>query len=198
RWLALRDNYLGGNYDEHTRPLLAALDLFQHAVDQAGLTSTEDVWRLVAKTAYGRHVPVAHVTIKLRFDNPIAWIQEFNQIPPEQEVDCLKRTIERIETDLQPMRQRANLWSVGDIDGLRAMRYPDDRVTCFNALFSVRRMHDQLSRAEAQLNDAWLTAADNALNKNASSFAVLPLGELLKPDGWLSKLRAKGYVIKDP
>lgn len=41
--------------------------------------------------------------------------------------------------------RRVNLWSVGDIEGLRAMKYPDDRVTCFNTLFSVPRMHDQLS-----------------------------------------------------
>lgn len=197
-WLALRDRYLGGHFDEETRPLLAASDLFQHAIDESGLTSNDQVWKLISNTAHTHHVPVLYVTINLRFDNPSAWIREFNQIPRAQEVDCFEKTIERIETDLQPMRKRANLWSVGDVNGLRAMKYPDDRITCFNAFFSVPRMHDQLSSAEAKLSDAWLAAADKALNRNASSFSVLPIGDLLKPDGWLSKLRARGYFVRNP
>ena len=37
-----------------------------------------------------------------------------------------------------------------------------------------------------------------APGKNDSSFAVLPIAELLKPDGLLAKLRAKGYTVQDP
>jgi uncharacterized protein YbaP (TraB family) len=199
RWLALKERYLGkDNYDEQTRPLFAALNLFQHAIDQSGLTSSEDVWNLVLHMARSRHVPVSPVTIKLQFDSPATWIQEFNKIPREQEVECLEKTIERIEIDLQPMRQRANLWSVGDIEGLRAMQYPDDRVTCFNALFSVPRMHDQLAQADARLTELWLETVGDALDRYSSSFAVLPVGDLLRPNGWLSQLRAKGYAIEDP
>jgi hypothetical protein len=96
------------------------------------------------------------------------------------------------------MRQRANTWSVGDIDALRAAHFPDDRVACFDALFSVPRLHSQLAQAEAQLTDTWLAATDDALNKNSSSFAVLPIGEVLAPNGWLAKLRAKGYAVRGP
>jgi TraB/PrgY/gumN family len=199
RWLSLRGKYFGnGHYDEHTRPMLVALHLYQHALDQFGLTSEESVWRTVEQIAAHHRVRILPVTIKLRLDSPEAWIHEFNQVPRDQEVECLEKTIERLETDLLPMGQRANMWSVGDIDGLRAAHFPDDRITCFDALFSVARLHSQLAQAEAQLTDAWLAAADDALDKNSSSFAVLPIGEVLAPDGWLAKLRARGYAVRDP
>ena len=44
----------------------------------------------------------------------------------------------------------------------------------------------------------WLAEADTALNDNESSFAVLPISQLLKPDGWLAKLRERGYSVRDP
>jgi hypothetical protein len=36
------------------------------------------------------------------------------------------------------------------------------------------------------------------LSQNVSSFAVLQISELLKADGWLDRLRAKGYAVKEP
>ena len=98
----------------------------------------------------------------------------------------------------QPMRRRANLWSLGDVNGLLALTFPDERVACFNALFSVPRLHDQLEEAGGPLESEWLAAADSALTRNESSFAVIPISQLLKPDGWLAKLRARGYSVRDP
>ena len=96
------------------------------------------------------------------------------------------------------MRHRANLWAIGDVDGLLALTFPDERMACFNALFSIPRFHKQLADASRQLDDEWLAAADNALSHNESSFAVLPISQLLGQDGWLAKLRARGYSVKDP
>lgn len=96
------------------------------------------------------------------------------------------------------MRRRANLWSLGDIKGLLALTFPDERVACFNALFSVPRLHEQLEDAGAPLESEWLAAADSALSRYESSFAVVPISQLLKPDGWLAMLRARGYSVQDP
>jgi len=199
RWLALRVKYLGnGDGDEQKRPMLAALDLYLHALDAAGLTTDDNVWEIVDRTAHKHAVPVEPVTLKLNIDDPKAAVRQFAEIPREAEVACLDKTMERLETDLQPMRQRANLWSLGDVEGLKAQRYPDERVVCLDAFFSVPQLRDRLERAKTQIDSAWLAAAMRALAANASSFAVLPITELLQPDGWLDRLRALGCIIQDP
>ena len=44
----------------------------------------------------------------------------------------------------------------------------------------------------------WLQAADAALAANDTTFATLPMTELVESDGLLSRLGAKGYVIEAP
>ena len=199
RWLALRVKYLGnGASDEQVRPMLAALDLYLHALDEAGLTADDSVWDIVEKTARRRRVPILPVTLKLTIDDPKASIRQFSQIARDAEIACFEKTLERVETDLQPMRQRANLWSLGDVQGLKAQHYPDERIACLDAFFSVPRLRDQLQQARLQIDAAWLTAATDALAKNSSSFAVLPLTELLTRDGWLDQLRARGCEVQEP
>jgi TraB/PrgY/gumN family len=198
RWLAVKNQYLGSAYSERTRPLLDALRLYQGAVEQSGLTTDESVWRTVERISHQNHVKIVPTVVNLKMDSPAVWIHEFVGIPLSQEQDCLEKTIERVETDIEPMRHRANLWSVGDVEGLRALTYADDRITCFNTLFSVPKFHAEIGQAVAEMYNEWLAAAETALSQNTSSFAVLPISELLKADGWLDRLRAKGYDIKEP
>jgi hypothetical protein len=199
RWKLLQTKYFSHESYEHTRPVLAAVDLYEKAVEQSGLNSDDhNIWGIVERNAHSHHVRILALTVGWQRDRAFNWLREFNEIPREEEVGCLEKTIERLETDLEPMRHRANLWSIGDVDGLRAQSYPDDRFACFKTLFSVPKWHEQLEQAYAQLSENWLTAVDSALSKNKSSFAVLPISQLLAADGWLAKLRAKGYVIQDP
>jgi uncharacterized protein YbaP (TraB family) len=201
RWLALRVKYLGsgsGSGDEKTRPMLAALDLYTHALDQSGLTSDERVWHEIERIAHDHHVPIEPVTLNLQIKDPKEAIQDLEQIPRAAEIGCLQTTMERLETDLGPMRQRANWWALGDIEALRAASYPDERIACEDAFFSVPALREQFLRAKDGVIDQWLTAADRALEQNAETFAVLPIAELLQADGWLARLRARGYTVEDP
>jgi hypothetical protein len=199
RWQPLQRKFLAHQSYEHTRPIFAAVDLYENAVDQSGLNSDDlNIWRIVERNAHSHRVRILAITVDWQRDRAINWLREFNEIPREVEVACLEKTIERIETDLGRMRHRANLWSVGDFQGLLAQTYPDDRMACFKSLYSVSRWHDQLEQAYAQLSDKWLAAVDSALSKNKSTFAVLPIPQLLAPDGWLAKLRSRGYSIEDP
>ncbi len=198
RWLALRVKYLGNSSDENLRPMLAALDLYLHALDASGLTDDESVWKVVEQTAHKHDVKILPVTLDMPIKDPKSSIRELDEIPQQTEVHCLETAVTRLETDLTPMRRRANLWSLGDIEGLRAMPYPDEQIACFDVLFNLPKLGDQLKDARGRLTDLWLADAEDALSRHESSFAVLPISELMKPDGLIAKLRDKGYAVQEP
>jgi hypothetical protein len=197
RWLALRVRFLG-SYDEHKRPILAAMDLYEAVLDQSGLASNAMIWNLVEKAAHKDHVSVQPVELKIRVDDPKGAVRDLGKIPQDAEIACFAKTVERLEVDLPPMRQRANFWSLGDIEGLRSLPYPDDEAACLNAFLAVPQFRDQYERARIQLEDLWMSTAEAALAKNVSSFAVLPIAKLLKQDGALDRLKHQGYEVQEP
>jgi uncharacterized protein YbaP (TraB family) len=197
RWLALKVKYLGSG-DEHVRPFVAARELYTHAMDDAGLTEDDRVWDSVKQSAHKHRVAITAITLKLPVDDPKGMIRELGQISREAEIGCLDTTMTRLETDLAAMRRRANLWAVGDIDGLTALPYPDQETACFDAVSSVPNLRDRVAEIRERLKNLWLTTAGEAIAKNASSVAVLPITILLKPDGLLAELRNRGYQVDAP
>jgi hypothetical protein len=197
RWLALRVKYLG-SYDEHRRPILAAIDLYEGAMNQSGLTDNGMIWAAVDKTARKDHVSVQRVELKIKLDDAKGAVRDLGNIPQGAEIDCFAKTVERLEVDLPPMRQRANFWALGDIQGLRSLPYPDDEAACLNAFLAVPQFKDQYESARSRLEDLWLSSATAALDGNVSSFAVLPITTLLKDDGAIDRLRKQGYEVQEP
>lgn len=197
RWLALRVKYLG-SYDEHRRPILAAIDLYEGALKQSGLTDNGMVWDVVEKAAHKDHVPVQLVQLKIKLVDAKGAVRDLGNIPQAAEIDCFAKTVERLEVDLQPMRQRANFWALGDIQGLRSLPYPDEEAACLNAFLAVPQFKDQYESARSGLEDLWISSAKNALDHNASSFAVLPIATLLKDDGAIDRLKKQGYEVQEP
>jgi uncharacterized protein YbaP (TraB family) len=199
RWLALRELYLDDDDDaEHLRPSVAAHELYKRAIDRSGLASGDSVWALIEKLARRHRVPVTSVTIDLALDDPKGTIRQLEKIPHDQDVACLASTMQTLESDLQPMRRRATLWATGDVEGLRHLPFGDQRATCFEAITAVPELHDRVLALRDQLLERWLSAADQALTARQTSFAVLPIGQLLEPDGWVARLRARGYAVDEP
>jgi uncharacterized protein YbaP (TraB family) len=198
RWLAMRVKYLGSSDDEKKRPILAAFDLYQHAIDHAGLTSDPIVWESVEKQARKAHVAIQPIKVMITLDDPKASIRALDKISSEAEIACVTKTIDRLESDLQPMVKRANYWALGDMEGLNSLPYPDARETCLNAFLTSPKINEQFNQANDQAFDLWLSTADSALDKNRSTFAVLPLSVFLGEKGILKQLREKGYTIKAP
>jgi hypothetical protein len=199
RWLGLRVKYLGNSSDEKLRPMLAAYDLFDHALDQEGLTDEEeDIWTRIESIARGKHVPIAEVVLGLEIPDAKAFVRDLTQISSDSEVACLRSAIEHLETDLPALRQRANLWSLGNVEKLRPLLPADEPIACFDAVMSVARFRDEYAQVTAQLDALWLTRAEQALKDNSSTVAVVSIKKFLETDGWLAKLRAKGYAIEEP
>ncbi len=198
RWLALRVKYLGNADDEKLRPMLAAADLYRRAIDQVGLTHDTHVWQRIEATARAKHVPVQPVSLEVPIDNPKQYVRDLGAIPSAGEIDCLRSTVELLETQLPVMRTRANLWSTGDIEKLRGLLRSDAVETCAGAVLVVPSFREEYTKINEQLSSAWLAAAEKAIAANLSTVAVTSMAELLKPGGWLATFRAQGYEITEP
>ena len=199
RWRALKALYLPNSSEvEKYRPIVAAQELYRNALERSGLESNEDIWEQVKQTAAQHQVPVTPVTVSPEIDDPKGTLKELQQIALAQEVSCLVSTMQRLETDLPSMRLRANFWSRGDVEALKAMPHVDQRMACFDAVASVPTLRERLLKTRQQLEGLWVAAAQIALTNSPCTFAVLPIGDLLREDGVLSQLRSRGFEVQEP
>jgi hypothetical protein len=112
----------------------------------------------------------------------------------------LTKTIDRLETDLDAMKVRANAWSIGNINAIRKLSFPDQKKSCTAAIMDSKWMGNlkDAGNLQQRMQASWLTAAEKSLANNKATFAMLPIADLLNPDGLLATLRAKGYQIDEP
>jgi hypothetical protein len=228
RWVTLREKYLGKNDDVETkRPATAMSLLRMHALRKHGLLGGPNV-RGVVDDARKKHkvkpvwLPTVRRTVEL--EDPRGMLEGLQELQPE-EVECFGRDLDRVEPDLERDMVLANAWSLGDTGKLRSMFRQETlrdviRDGCLRLSLEGATMwakyeegtsadaartkkliddflwHGEQATLQAQLD--WLKAAQAALTKNQSTFALLSLAEVLSPDGHLEKLRALGYTVEEP
>jgi hypothetical protein len=199
RWLPLKARYLGNDDDvEEWRPIFAAQELYRAALKKRDLVPYEGVWPRVEKLARKAKLRITEPGIELKVEKARSAIKEF-KTTPLADVECFARTIQRLESDLDLMRDRANAWAMGDVARLRELAPVARASACIGVVLQSSFMQergygDLLERVQA----AWLAAAEQSLARNASTVAVLSIDEILKPDGYVARLRQKGYAIEDP
>ena len=199
RWVPLKEKYIGGgNKVESWRPIFAALELYNAAIRKDGLTDKLIAQKAVTAAARRAGVKITTPQVAVTVDNPRAAVREFKTIALG-DTDCFRKTLDRIDTDLVTMTARANAWSTGDLDALRKLPYTDQMTVCQAALSETQFTQTHgLDGISARAHQVWLDAAVAALEKNKVTFAVLPIARLLKPDPYLSRLRALGYAVEEP
>jgi hypothetical protein len=199
RWLVLKERYLGNEDDvEKWRPIFAAQELYHAALERNDLVPYAGVWRAVERRARKFGVPIVRPEIAVKISNPRGAIKEFKAMPLS-DVECFARTLQRLEGDLDLMRDRANAWAVGDVEKLRRLAPVQRASACIGVVLESpvvkdRGIDDVLERARA----AWLETAERSVLENVSTVAVASIEELLRPDGYLDRLRSRGYVVVDP
>ena len=205
RWLVLRDKYVDSyliNDEEKDierwRPMFAALELYKRAIDKAGLTSANPVWPVVRDAANKHKVKITEVKFEPTITEPRAALRQLRSTRLA-DIDCFAKTIERIETDLATMRIRANAWAAGDIDAIRKLPATDQRAACEAAIRDAGFMKTLGTQdLLLQIERTWLAAAEAALKNDNVALAILPMAQILSPDGYVAKLRARGYVVQEP
>ena len=201
RWIALKTKYFGagrGKNIETWRPIFAAIELWNEAIRKTGLTRSDITGDVVRDAAKRAKLEAVTPEYTVHVEDPRAAVKEFKQGAME-DLDCFRRTLDRIDGDLDTMTGRANAWATGDIEALRKLPDSDQREACIAAVTGTDLARERgVTDLPERIRKAWLDAASAALAKNAVTFARLPIGDLLAKDGYLAKLKAKGYVVESP
>lgn len=192
RYRALHERYTPRDKKSgEMRPALAALRLYGAALDDAGLTSDEQVSDEIRRLARRSNADRSRPTVDA---DPKSMLDSLAEISPADEIRCFATVMASIETDLEAMKVRANAWARGDVAALASFDYPDAQGDCLAVLFTVGGFRDLRS----DLYATWLREAESALALHEAAFATLPLRELFAADGLLAQLAAKGYTITVP
>ena len=198
-WQALQHQYgVHGWGSAHWRPIVAALELYKAALAQAELTDSDEVAHAVEKLARRHDVKRTPVEYQVVIAHPRDAAETIRETRP-QDIDCLQQTMDAVSRGMGLLATRANAWSAGDLAALRDTSPEAHDGACvvatMNADFERQLdVHDLPARIDA----AWLDAAQQALTRNATSFAMLPMDKLLSPDGPLARLEAEGYAVQSP
>ncbi len=197
RWTLLKTKYIGKDQDlEKQRPIFAASTLFKKSIEKSDLVSNERVRWALENVVRNHKIKTTQPRVVHELQSPRAAIKKFKQSTLD-DTQCFAKTLDRLESDLDSMRARANAWSVGDINALRNLPYVNNRAACEDAVINSELAQEQgLQDIKSTLKAAWLEAAETALANNTHTFASLPMEELLKSDGYLAALAAKGYKVE--
>jgi len=199
RWSAMRERHAPRDDSLETRrPLFAAADLYEDALNSAGLARRGQVWKQVRSLAKAQKVTLREPTIALTVDDPKALLREFVNTPPTSDIPCFESLLTRVESQLPLMQQRGQAWAKGDINALKRMQLDDSQSACLNVVTATPRLAAKYEEGLRRWNQEWVLAAEGALQRNSSSVAVLPLRELLDPKGLGAQLRARGYEMIEP
>jgi hypothetical protein len=215
RFAALKARYFPNNNGPlEMRPLFAGRTMMNSIRQREGLVSGDDILKTIRGLARrNRNIQRTDISVRVELGEDFGDYRDrigavWMSFPPEQEHACFERQVRQMEEDLDEIKNRANSWARGSIDEFRDDENDQfrnvplvfDELNACDELFTGTSSpeHEALVGMITRVSQNWLAAAERSLAENASTFAILPINELLAEDGLLSKLKAKGYDVREP
>jgi hypothetical protein len=218
RWRVLKTTYIGRDEDvEKWRPAIA-IGMLESAVTKklrpAPASSGKpppmgpSLRSVVDKAAKKHKVKVRTMpTVERRIKVNAREILKSAYHTDFGDVMCFTQQLEYLERFIEYVNQMVSAPAQGStrpprgqtcdqflINGLRSGEIPDPA----GALKVLEDMELQGKLGRQQLDAEWIAAAQAALAKNKSTFAVLSMREVTRPDGYLTRLRELGYEVEEP
>lgn len=199
RWQVQKARWIGESpVLERRRPMLAAFELMEEALDDLDLERENIVWRRVERIARREDREILHIRVEAKLDDPRQALREFTESGFD-DTACLDATLTRLENDTGTLVERANAWAVGDTATLLERRFDDELRACMLAVLNTETAKKRgLDNLPQQLVDEWLRVASESLEAKPRTLAVADLRLLLAEDGLLAGLRARGYRVLAP
>lgn len=200
RWEALKQKYIGSDDGiERERPLFAADALMEAGLKKNGLSQSTEVRKQIEAIARKNDVKLTVTGFSITLDHPGNDLREFKKSQLE-DVACFTKTLERFEGNMSALLARGNAWANGNIAEISNLDFAARDDSCSNAVLngSFAKNNPALQNLPERRNAAWFKAAEGALERNKTSFAMLQINDILGPNSYLVALRAKGYTVDSP
>jgi hypothetical protein len=98
RWQVLKARYIGRDADvEEYRPMFAAMELFQEAIEGTGLRQGGVVYPVVERLRKRHDVPKTETRVTVMIADPKVALQEFRESRLD-DLDCFDKTLQRLES----------------------------------------------------------------------------------------------------
>lgn len=199
RWLALKHKHMGNNRSiEKYRPIVAAHQLYDKALKKSGLDDRPKITKAIKKMAKKNRLVIKQPTWSVKPNEPKAALKKLKQTAID-DLPCFEKKLERLELDLESMKTRAIAWSYGDIKTISSLPIPEDNKTCGMAVLN-SEFAQQIGLKDIQnkIQTLWIEAAMESLEAHKSTFAILPIFNLLGNNSYLDDLASQGYQVKPP
>lgn len=205
RYAALKARHFTGNDDlEELRPLFAGGRMAILIRDDVGLVERgeilDTIWKLARRN---RGMKLTDISVDLAVEGNVTELADraeamLDNLSREQEQVCFDQRVRYFEENLNRIKVRANTWAQGLVTEFREVALVGaESNACMDAVVASSGQ-DTLVDMDARLDQMWLDAAQIALTNNASTFAVLNIDDLLRTDGPMSRLRSRGYEVREP
>ncbi|HJT43283.1 MAG TPA: TraB/GumN family protein [Rhizomicrobium sp.] len=188
RFVAVRDTVSDDVDDYRTDiPIRAAMRLQQDARDKNDLSFREPR-HTIETFANRKRIPVAPVTRFAAMDA----VRDIFKLTPSQQHVCLAQALEDVTWALGHAGTAARAWAVGDIKTVKA-HYSEWRLgNC--VIGAVQKFGDIDGRNIAE----YVSAIDKALDIPGKTIVVIHMGPLLRKNGVLERLQARGIAVEGP
>jgi hypothetical protein len=195
-WTKVKAAYIGDESStEHLRPMYAAYALYKGAVRSAGFRPNSDVWSAIENSARKSRIQVVDARLRLTVRNPGDAVNQFN-VSQNDDVQCLDRTMSQLDQFAEQTRALGEAWVDGDVARISELLGTDGPMSyCWSRLTNQAIARQQgIPDLSKKIQDAWLSAIQNAFRDHDVVFTTLPVRDVLGDGELKGALQRSGFA----
>jgi hypothetical protein len=168
------------------KPSVAGFMLEGDFLKSVRLTTNEPI-ATVQSLAASKIVPVRTIATYPALDV----VKEVPSLSAEANRKCLDDSLDDIDVMTAHAKLAAYAWAIGDIDGIKAHYSEPKALDCLGQSASFTKLWQRSV-------DDTVGAIDDALKHHGKTVVVISIGELLRKNGVLERLKAQALKIEGP
>lgn len=180
---------------EKLTPLFVAQELYQGAQREYGLIGSQKISKAIDKLAKKnkKKLQITKINVREKIE-PKPIFNAIENLSDAEHQECLSLAMKTLDNKISSLINYALLWADGDPQALVDQTHPPVQDVCADFFLSSQQARRIIKKSQ----ELWLDAAQQALETNRSSFAVMELDQVIEPNGLLRQLAARGYKLIGP